>query len=468
VTKPVASQALSSLVLALTLLVVGSSLWGFWRFQQGQLLSDFGAFYCAGRLAGQGLDPYRQEPMYSCESEPASPLLARATGHVTDPAPLPPYALALFVPLSRLPLEQAALLWTTLLAAAWTAIAFVLRALTGYRWGALLAAIAFAAMMSLSLGQIAPLAIALICIAALLLERGRAPWAGIACAAATVEPHVALPVCAAIFIAAPRSRFSIIGGGLVLLALTMLFGFDRNVEYLRGALPAHALSDVADVGQYSLTVLVHAMGFPDALAERAGSIWYAIAAIAGIATACALKRRGYSAAAIALVPMAFAVFGGPYVHWNQVVGAIPAALLMLRAQPRAAALQVAAIVGLAIPWLYVVGWGFLIPGAAAIAGILAWQLLEPPLCNEAVVVAATFCALLFVNHALAHTGPAPPFVANVPRDAWADLSWGAYVRSRIPIGTGIYLWLHLPTWAALAATIGVAVRAATRRSAPTP
>ena len=52
----------------------------------------------------------------------------------------------------------------------------------------------------------------------------------------------------------------------------MLFGFDRNVEYLRGALPAHALSDVADVGQYSLTVLVHAMGFPDALAERAGSV----------------------------------------------------------------------------------------------------------------------------------------------------------------------------------------------------
>ena len=42
--------------------------------------------------------------------------------------------------------------------------------------------------------------------------------------------------------------------------------------------------------------------------------------------------------------MAFAVFGGPYVHWNQVVGAIPAALVMLRAQPRAAPLLVAAMV----------------------------------------------------------------------------------------------------------------------------
>ena len=150
-----------------------------------------------------------------------------------------------------------------------------------------------------------------------------------------------------IFIAAPRLRFAIIGSGLALLALTTLFGFDRNVEYLRGALPAHALSDVADVGQDSLTVLVHAMGFPDAFAERAGSFCYAIAAIAGIATACVLRRRGYGAAAIALVPMAFAVFGGPYADRNQVVGAIPAALLLLRARPRSSPLLVAAIVGLA-------------------------------------------------------------------------------------------------------------------------
>ena len=46
------------------------SLWQFERFSYGTLLSDFRAFYCAADLARQGIDPYRQEPLYSCEARP--------------------------------------------------------------------------------------------------------------------------------------------------------------------------------------------------------------------------------------------------------------------------------------------------------------------------------------------------------------------------------------------------------------
>lgn len=454
------ARVLAIFVMALTICAIAFSLWQFWLFSSGGLLSDFRAFYCAGRLAGQGVDPYRQEPLYSCEAEPASPLLWRAVAHVTDPAPLPPYALAVFVPLSRLPLGVAAVVWTAVLCCAWILVALACRAVTQQSWRVCVASIAFAAMMSLSLGQIAPLAIAAVCCAGLSLASGRDFWAGVCAGVAMVEPHVALPVCIAVFIAVPRARLGLGGVAAAFVALTLAFGLERNIEYLQSVLPAHEISDVADVGQFSLTVLAHVLGLADEAAARAGAVWYGIVAVAGIATAFALRARTANRVVIAFIPMAFAVFGGPYVHWQQVVGAIPAPLLLLRLSPNRSPLLAASLIALAVPWMYVVGWGTLIPGATAIAALLVWELFEPSAVRQTTIVIFIFVALLIMNRSLAHQPSAGVFVAHVRDSDWADLSWGAYVRARIPIGTGLFFWLHFVTWAGLAGVVTAASRRA--------
>lgn len=451
--KPLSSRIAGAAFAILAISAVAFSLWQFSRFSSGTLLSDFRAFYCAAQLQSRGIDPYRQEPLYRCEAAPTAAMLWSATGNVTDPAPLPPYTIAAFIPLQQLPFGAAALVWTGILICAWAVVAIVLRRITGYSWTVLCACLFFAAMMSVSLGQIAPLAIAAICLAALLLSVQQFSWAGAAVATAMIEPHVALPACVAVFVSVPRSRLPMIGVGLALLAMSLIFGVGRNLEYVHDVLPAHALSDVADVGQFSFTVLVHALGFSDRLATRAGTIWYPLMSLAGILAAVTLAKRANSLPLLAVLPMAFAVFGGVYVHWQQVVAAIPAALLLLRGDREPFWPLVAAVIALAVPWMYVVGWGFLIPGAVAISAVLAWRLREPPLLTEAVIVVGVFCALLLCNHALAHQAAQPAFSAVVTPNQWADLSWGAYVRARIPIGHGIFFWLHFPTWAGLAVVV---------------
>jgi glycosyl transferase family 87 len=449
-----------ALCAAVAVFAIAFSLWAFWRFSAGSLLSDFRAFYCAAQISSHGLDPYRQEPLYSCEARQVSPVLWHAAGNVTDPAPLPPYALALFIPLSLLPFSAAAVLWTLVLTAAWVAVVVALRIMTGYSWSALTAAVLFAAAMSVSLGQLAPIAIGLLTIAALLLYHERPAWAGAMTALALVEPHVALPSCIAMFIAFRRARLPLVAVGAAFATLSMLFGMGRNVEYFIHVLSSHALSDVPDVGQYSLTVLAHVVGLSDSGASRAGTLWYVVLSALGIAAACrGAKRLAFQPLVVAL-PIAFAVFGGPYVHWQQVAGAIPAALLLASRERRASPLLIAAIVGLAVPWLYAVGWGFLIPGAVAVLGVIVWELYKPRPVVAAVTIVAAFALLILLNRALANGAPAPPFAIAVPPDAWADASWGAYVRARIPIGSGLLFWLHVPTWCALAVVVALGIRAA--------
>src|ERR1700690_1006699 len=75
-------------------------------------MGDFRAFYCAGAAIAGGADPYRIEPLLACEPAPPATAGTPTSRGVAVPAPLPPYALLPFVPLSRLPFTLAALLFT--------------------------------------------------------------------------------------------------------------------------------------------------------------------------------------------------------------------------------------------------------------------------------------------------------------------------------------------------------------------
>ena len=95
------------------------------------LMGDFRAFYCAGNAIAQGANPYLTEPLRTCEAHagpPAEPAFLRP---VALPAPLPPYALVLFVPLSLLPFGVAAACYGALLVAAMMAAVALFARVTG-------------------------------------------------------------------------------------------------------------------------------------------------------------------------------------------------------------------------------------------------------------------------------------------------------------------------------------------------
>lgn len=434
---------------AITIAIAVVALRSFAANSAGEVFSDFRAFYCAGSVAAAGQDPYLQGPLYRCEARAAAPVLWRAENNVANPAPLPPYALALFIPFGKLPYGAAAWVWAIILGASYAATIVALRRLTSLPWAALCLAVLPASLLSVSLGQIAPVAIALMCVSAVLLKRDRPVLAGVAAGLALIEPHLAIPSCIALFLVAKGARVGLTCTGMIFIACSLMLGAPRTVEYFANVLPAHAVSDIQDVGQYSATLVAHLFGATGALALRIGALSYAVMAMTGVAVAVALVKRERELFYAALVPMAFSVIAGSYIHWNQVVAAIPAALSLAAKTPRVQPLLLASLILLPIPWLYVTAWGFLIPAAAMLAGALSWYFGGRRIVPAAAWAAGSLCLLWLANHSLSGGGNAAPFHAVTLPGQLADASWGSYVQARIAISNGPFLWAHLPTWAAL-------------------
>ena len=87
------SRPLQAFLLALALLYVGFESIGTKAF-------DFRAFYCAGWTVSHGGNPYRKEPLHTCERVHTDPSYAWFARIAALPAPVPAYDLAVFVPLS--------------------------------------------------------------------------------------------------------------------------------------------------------------------------------------------------------------------------------------------------------------------------------------------------------------------------------------------------------------------------------
>lgn len=435
----------SAAALAVAMVVCGSGIFQFAQNSYGKLLPDFRAFYCGAAVMASGANPYFQEPLYSCEAEDTAPYMWRASGHVSNPAPLPPYALALFVPFTKIPYVTAALIWALALCVVYAATLLALRYLTGLSWPLLSAAILPGALMSISLGQIAPIAIGLLCVSAA-LARTRPQLAGPMAVLSLIEPHVAVPSCIALFAVNKRCRPGMYFSLFLLAGLSLLFGAPLTDQYLREVIPAHAASDVWDVGQFSGTLIVHMAGATDRAALLVGSLSYVLSCGIGIFLAIVLARREGDVAFAILIPIAFAVFGGSYLHWQQIVAAIPAALLLRAVEGRHSSLLVPALVILPVPWLYMAAWGFLIPMATVIVAALTWQCSK----NVTATILASACAaagLWVANHALPADHAIGAFKAIVSGGEFADTSWGQYVRARISSTNGVFWWAHFPTWA---------------------
>lgn len=313
---------------------------------------DFLAFDCAARVGATHADPYLAEPLRLCEREALAESGVKIVPNLVVPAPLPPYALAIFAVLAPLRFRDASALWFALSLLAIGATIVLVRKLTNVPLAIVVAVLLSAdALASVPIGQMVPLVLCSLCAAALALRAERPRLAALLTLPLMLEPHVGLPVALALFAWEPGARRTLLAGALVLGLLSLADGFGRNVEYLRVVLPEQARGEGLEFGgQYSLSALLAAAGVAPSLALGLGAASYLLMAGCGIALAGRVAAKLDDRAVVLLLPAAFAVVGGTYVHIHQMAFTLPLLLLLVARRPRLRALTIAALIALAIPW----------------------------------------------------------------------------------------------------------------------
>lgn len=430
------------------------------------LMRDFNAFYCAGAAIDRGADPYRNEPLGACERSPRPAWLNRGIPNLAAPAPLPPYALAPFAALARLPYAAAALIWSFVLIGALALTVAVMRRLTGLPTLALAAAFLLGdGYAAWTLGQVAPIAVAAIALAGYLFSRDRPIAAAVAVACATIEPHVALPAALALFFWCPRARIALVAAAVTLGALSVAIGgWPLDLEYVRAVLPAHALSELTNSRQLSLTSFLHRLGTSDAIALRAGELSYAAMLALSLWAAPITARRLGSPALIVVLPVALTLVGGPFGHVVQVGAALPCALLLYVKLLQARTILALAIVALAIPWVQFSSLGAILPVAsAAVAALLVFMLLDRRPLSVAVAAIGVFGIFEAISALVTQRVPdaTKALAAAYDPNALAQTSWTLYVGIVGPWNLAAYDLARLPTWFGLLALAFVALRATT-------
>jgi hypothetical protein len=305
---------------------------------------DFTAFYCASKAISSSANPYRYEPVHACEH--ANRQWSSARSIVV--APLPPYALALLSPIARLPYAQASFVWFLLLVAGAGVIVWAIVELTNLPLLLVGIPVVIAVLLqSLPTGALAPIPLALLTAAAVMLARKRWNATALLLGFASVEPHVTLPVLAAVFVLVRemRIRLAIVAAALVGLSL-IAGGPALNIEYFAHVLPGHARFELGSIVQFGLSSMLHNFGLSDNVAIAIGSLQYAVFALLGIWLAQSLRPQ--TVAMVVLVPMALAVVGGVYIHLTQLAAVIPLAFVI--ASRTQSPLAWTGIVLLAVPW----------------------------------------------------------------------------------------------------------------------
>lgn len=418
---------------------------------------DLVDFYCAGEALNAGRDPYRYEPLRTCEHRNADGLRIYESAALAVPAPLPPYDLSAYRALATLPFRSVRAIdiagTLVILCASVVALGAAGIALEV----ALLALVLPIGYVELASGEIAPLAFLALAICGCALVKRRDGVAGIFGALMAIEPHVALPVCLALLLFVPRAR---IGMVLTLAALggiaVLTVGFGGIREYVVAVLPAHALAEVVNPQQYSVTWLAWFLGVKRSHAVLLGTVAYVLVALVGIYGA-SLRRNDSCTdrALLAFVPAACAVAGGTFVHAEELFFAIPAALVFAtqRAGPMRA-VAAAALCALAIPWLALWSVKRLFAASMLVCVLLLWRLgirLAPAL--------ATLIPIGALVYAFEQRPPelhiALPPSAYYPPDAIVQGEW-TDVMNALQTHDPLWLAIKIPTWVALATVISLA------------
>lgn len=421
--------------------------------KERSLFGDFRAFYCGGYALLHGENPYAAAPMLRCEAA-AQPLgLYGEREGVALPAPFPGYALAFYALIAVLPYLPAVFFWLAVLCASFAASAFFLSRLCGRSTAALvgLLTMGFAAAV-IPYGELSPCIMAVLCGAAYAARLGRWFVAYAALAFLAILPHAALPVYAAAFVWRKESRLPIACIVAALALLDFAAGPHIALPYFQSVLHAQATSEIGFVTQYSVTWIAQSFGASDRAALLLGDGSYAVMAALGIWFGGVLMRRFRDPAYLLLVPAAFALIGGPYMHYSEILLALPAALV-LYSQGRGAAqmLSGASIALVALPWPWLVTHPARIGEIAVGAVLISGAIFGP---GARAALRSAFCATIAgaaIVVAASHFGPqtVPHAVAPHLNSGLASVSW-AHGVSQDAFSRGAVWWIaKAPTWIGL-------------------
>lgn len=427
----------------------------FFVARQRALMGDFQAFYCAGKVLLARQNPYAAGPIRACES-PAEPYgLHHTDPGVSEPAPYPGYAIAAFVPFAMLPFVAACLLWFALLCAALLAAAVELSAISARPIEGTLALLACGfGIAVLPYGELPPIVLAAMLLAMRFLRTSRFWHAALALSVAALLPHIALAMWVAAFAWERRMRIPLLACGSCIVAVDVAAGgFPIASSYIFTVLPQHAQSEVGYIMQYGLTWIAFALGAPVSGAVLAGKVSYAVMLVAGVVLGGRLSRRFNDRSWIVAIPVCFIVIGGPFVHYTDVLLAIPAGVLLWsRSGGRIRAVAAAGLLAIVFPWLWAPQPWIVFPTTAF--GLLIALLFfgwTPRTALRTACVPMLVCACILV--VAAREGPQiARHVAAAPLDlSLAQASWAAKIRSGL-VSTGIVWWIaKLPTWLGLLA-----------------
>jgi hypothetical protein len=430
-----------------------------WQLHEGSsahaLFGDFRAFYCAAAASAHGANPYTAAALYACERSPMPLGLYHTTQGVAVPAPLPGYALLAFVPVAVLPYLAACVVWLLILLATVFLSARALALLLDRPFDTMLWTLAVGfAVISLPFGELGSVIVAAVLWMAVALRRGAWGWAALAGGVAMILPHVALPALLGVFLFLPRMRWPIAIMACALTALDAACGGPAvAVSYLRDVLPAHARSEIGSTAQYGMTWILHGLRAGDRAAIAGGEISYAVMTLLGLLAAGALFKRHGDRAYPALIPPAFAVLGGTFMHYTQIMIAIPAALLLYqRSTGRSRALFACAFLLLLFPWAWVLGQPQLLVLYVIVSAVLATAVLHwsSSAALRVALGSALLCGIMLI--AAYHFGPGLDTHVHAVRThgVLAQASWEQFVRSQ-RASTGIVWWIaKAPTWIGLA------------------
>jgi len=437
----------------------------------------FSAFYCGGEAVARGADPYRIEPLRSCEHRVAPQI---NPPDIVEPAPLPGYALLPFAALAQLPYRPAALVFVVASLVSVAVAAVALSELTGVPLvaplGALLVVDGF---VNIHYGEMPPLAIAALCVAGLYAARGCDRLAALAASAAMIEPHLGLAACLSLFVWRPRARIVLGSAAIVLGALWVVSLSLPNVaEYFTQVLPLQSRAEVPAVDQYSLTWLAHLAGADEALASQLGSLSYVALLFFGVLAAPRAAHNLHAPALLVFFPVAATTLFGVFIHDLQLPAAVPAALVIAVALGASGRAAWFAVFVLSLEW--VTWWEtdrvIVVLSIFSVAAI-AWAAMRDRAPRERVALGclvpiaylAVLAAYVHLPHTVIATGAEPwPLRASLGPSTQAALNWGTFIRDSHEASDATLQLLigKLIVWAALATVLVEGIR--TSRVSPAP
>jgi hypothetical protein len=426
-------------------------------------MDDFPDFYCAGDAMNAGASPYAYEPLRTCEHRVNGGATFRGRlfaqrPNIAVPAPQPPYDLAPFMALARLPFGDARVVDAVAILVSVGLCALALVPLGVPLDLALAALVLSTGYAELNTGQLVPFALLSLTLCGLELARGRDAFAGVLAALTAIEPTAGVPVILATLCFVSGARVAAIATIAVLaLGSVAIVGPQTMLQYVTAVLPAHAGSELHFPFQYSLTYVLAAAGASPAVAQFGGAISYLVLLLAGLWLAprvsAALRHREL----VVFIPALCAVIAGPFLHQEELCFALPAVLIFTvaaRAPERVVAAF--ALCLLAIPWILVWGTKQLFVASLFVCAVI---LLRAGVGLR--LAALGWCAIALVIYAFELHPPALPAPTgpqrSYPPSALVQNEWRDYTQAR---STRDPLWLaiKLPSWGGLLAALVIAAR----------